>query len=636
MAKKSPVKSGSKKKAAPKKKGTATKKTATKPKSAAKPKTAGKKTQSKPKKAAGAQKAVSQKELIMKKFDTWKPDTLYTPPEDEAYLKGFSAPPMVAEDNRQTRDILARKFDFDFAKVAGKAPSKEKKAPPKASKKTKPVSTKELIMKKFETWKPDTLYSPPEDEAYLQGFSAPPMVAEDHRQTRDILSRKFDFDFSRVASKTPPKEKKAPPKAAKKAKPVSTKELIMKKFETWKPDTLYSPPEDTAYRQGFSAPPMVAEDHPNTRDVLARKFDFDFEELGRKAAEERAAAEKKVAEEKAAAEKAAAEKKAAEEKAAAEKAAAEKKAAEEKAAAEKAAAEKKAEEEKAAADKKAAEEKAAAEKPAAEPIKPKPVAKEVDPMEKTVKYLIAGVVLLFTLIIAASYSNSTKYFIQPFDDGVEILKGKFAPVGKEKIAYLPGVAAPEPAQEVYSKEEALPLVFNHYVNRAEGILSESAFPNLEDVKSELDSASEYAVTDELRASLDSRMTDVNLLMHLYKADIAASKGNLADALNYLQESALLNLNETQSRYVEGKIEMVTDLMEGGLTIPTEEGKESIQPEAFHEKKEALEAEKPEPQITAEEAVEEGEVEVEEEETAEAKEDPGVDLTPIEKPHLPTT
>ncbi len=453
------------------------------------------------------------------------------------------------------------------------------------------------------------------------------MVAEDNRQTRDILARKFDFDFSRVASQTPPKEKKAPPKAAKKAKPDSPKELIMKKFEKWKPDTLYTPSEDEAYLQGFSAPPMVAEDNRRTRDILARKFDFDFEELGRKAAEEKAAAER-----------AAAEKKAQEEKAAAERAAAEKKAQEEKAAAERAAAEKKAQEEKAAAER-AAEEKAAAEKPAAEPIKPKPVAKEVDPMEKTVKYLIAGVVLLFTLIIAASYSNSKKYYIQPSGDGVEILKGKFAPLGTEKVAYLPGVSAPEPAREVYSKEEALPLVFNHYVNRAEGIMAESAFPDLEDVKSELDTASEYAITDELRASLDSRMTDLNLLMYLYKADIAASRGNLTDALNYLQESALLKLNEMQTRYVEGKIEMVTDLMEGNLTIPPEEGEESIQPETFHEKKEALEAEKPEPQITAEEAAEEGEVETEGEgegETAEAEEDAGVDLTPIEKPHLPAT
>jgi colicin import membrane protein len=576
MAKKSPVKSGSKKKTAPKKKGTATKKTATKPKSAAKSKPAGKTTQSKPKKATGTEKAVSPKELIMKKFDTWKPDTLYTPPEDNAYLRGFSAPPMVAEDDRQARDILARKFDFDFAKVAGKAPSKEKRASAKAAKKVKPVSQKELIMKKFDTWKPETLFSAPHDETYLQGFSAPPMVAKDNRQTREILARKFDFDFSRVASKTPPK-------APKMGKPVSQKELIMKRFETWKPDTLYSPPEDAAYRRGFSAPPMVTEDNRQTRDILARKFDFDFEELGRKAAEEKAAAER------------------------------------------------------AAAEKKAAEEKPAAEKAAAKPIKPKPVAKEVDPMEKTVKYLIVGVVLLFTLIIAASYSNSKKYYIQPSGEGVEIRKGKFAPLGTEKIAYLPGVSAPEPAKKVYSKDEALPLVFTHYVNRAEGIMAESAFPNLEDVKSELDAASEYAINDELRASLDSRMTDLNLLMYLYKADIAASKGNLTDALDYLQESALLKLNEMQSRYVEGKIEMVTDLMEGGLTIPPEEGEESIQPETLHEKKEAIEAEKPEPKISAEEAVEEGRVEVEEEgEAAEAEEDPGVDLTPIEKPRLPAT
>ncbi|MEZ4525395.1 MAG: hypothetical protein R2941_05680 [Desulfobacterales bacterium] len=160
---------------------------------------------------------------------------------------------------------------------------------------------------------------PAEDTVYQKGFAAP---AFEEGISRDVLMRKFDFDFAKVAFVPPP----------------SREQLIGRKFGAWKPEHLFVPAEDTVYQKGFAAP---AFEEGISRDVLMRKFDFDFAKEAAKAE-----AEKKAAEEVAAAKaKAEAERKAAEEAAAKAKAEAERKAAEEAAAKAKAEAERKAAEE---------------------------------------------------------------------------------------------------------------------------------------------------------------------------------------------------------------------------------------------------------------------------------------------------
>ncbi|WP_373501938.1 hypothetical protein, partial [Desulfococcus sp.] len=202
-------------------------------------------------------------------------------------------------------------------------------------------------MKKFDRWQPETLYTAPVDTAYQAGFAAPPRFDAADARAREILNRRFDFDFAAVSK--PPKKKR------------SIAELLAIKFDRWQPETLYTAPVDAAYQSGFTAPPRFDAADAASREILNRRFDFDFAELAAKAE-----AKRKAAEAKAAAEKAEAERKAAEAKAAAEKAEAERKAAEAKAAAEKAEAERKAAEAKAAAEKAEAERKAAEAKAAAE------------------------------------------------------------------------------------------------------------------------------------------------------------------------------------------------------------------------------------------------------------------------------
>ncbi|MEZ4525396.1 MAG: hypothetical protein R2941_05685 [Desulfobacterales bacterium] len=63
-----------------------------------------------------AQKKLSPKDLIGKKFGTWKPETLFVPAPARKKGKGFEAPPF---GKNIRKDILMRKFDFDFADVSG-------------------------------------------------------------------------------------------------------------------------------------------------------------------------------------------------------------------------------------------------------------------------------------------------------------------------------------------------------------------------------------------------------------------------------------------------------------------------------------------------------------------------------------
>jgi hypothetical protein len=144
MGKNSLLKSTSK----TKKKSTAKKKAAAKAKAAPKTKVAPKakaspkaKALPKAKKAPAAKtkktapkttkKKVSVKDLMMKKFDVWKPETLYTVSPDKIDSKDFVAPPFFSgseEENRRIKELLLKKFDLAEIKAAA-----EKAAEPEVS-----------------------------------------------------------------------------------------------------------------------------------------------------------------------------------------------------------------------------------------------------------------------------------------------------------------------------------------------------------------------------------------------------------------------------------------------------------------------------------------------------------------------
>jgi len=382
-----------------------------------------------------------------------------------------------------------------------------------------------------------------------------------------------------------PVKKAAPKKATPKAKPVSVKDLLKKKFDVDAPKTPYSVPKDKIETSKLTAPDLLSafadKDAKRIRELLANTYTAsDLKAAAEKAAAEKAAAEKAAAE-KAAAEKAAAEKAAAE-KAAAEKAAAEKAAAE-KAAAEKAAAEKAAAE-KAAAEKAAAE-KAAAEK--AEEIKKaaahksevsvtydtapaKPIAKPAsDPVDNTIKIFAAGLAFLILLVIGASISNSSKFYLEGNEGVLEIWKGKFAPLGKQMVIALPGVPLPASTKDVYAKTDVYPMAFQFYLDKADALLQAPGIPDFEGIKSELKNALAYGSNKELRALAYDRIDNIDRLILVHKADVFASRGTIEDlesAIDYLKDAEKLTRDDAQAAMIDQKIER----LKAGITALEEQ------------------------------------------------------------------
>ncbi len=320
------------------------------------------------------------------------------------------------------------------------------------------------------------------------------------------------------------------PKAAAKAAPaakkktVSVKDLLQKKFAVWKPEKLYTVSPDKADLKDVASPPFVSgpeEEQKRIKELLLKKYDL---------------AEIKAAGEKAAAEMTAAEKAAAE-KAAAEKAAAEK------AAAEKAAAEK------------------AAEVEVSVSYEPPDIGDTLpaDPMEKGMKYLAAAVVILIALVVGSSMINSGKYYIKSTKGALEVLQGRFAPMGEELLISLPGVQQPEITKDIYSKTDVYPIIFNYYVEKADTLLNVPGLPDFEGIRKYLKKAMLYKTTPDSAEAVYSRLNNIDLMILLYKADVAASKPTLSDleaAKGFLSEAARLDLDGPQVDLIHEKMDAV--------------------------------------------------------------------------------
>jgi len=303
-------------------------------------------------------------------------------------------------------------------------------------------------------------------------------------------------------AKTGAKAKKPAPKTKKKR--VSMKELIHKKFDTWKPDKLYTVTPDEKYLKGFAAPPFATGSEEETRrikELLLKKFDI---------------AEIKAAAEKAATEKAAAEKDAAEK----------------------------------------------ATEPEVSVSYEPPADTDTtvsDPMEKAMKYLIAAVIVLVALIIGSSMINKTKYYINANEGALEIWQGRFAPMGEKLLITLPGVQLPETIKDVYLKKDVFPIVFNYYVEKADTLLEVSGIPDFEGIKNYLNRALPYAVTSASTEAAYNRLNNIELMILLYKADVAAGKStisNLKDAKRYLNEAERLSTDDLQADMINQKIDDV--------------------------------------------------------------------------------
>lgn len=309
----------------------------------------------------------------------------------------------------------------------------------------------------------------------------------------------------KAAAKAAPKAKKAPAVKTKKTAPkttqkkVSVKDLIMKKFGVWKPETLYTVRPDETDSKDSAAPPFFSGSEEETRrikELLLKKFDL---------------AEIKAAAEKAAAEKAAAEK--------------------------------------------------AVEPEVSVSYEPPDSGGTItdDPMEKAMKYLVAAFAVLIALVIGTSMMNKNKFYIHATDGALEIWQGRFAPMGEACLISLPGVQPPETIKNIYSKADAFPLIFNYYVEKADTLLIVPGLPDFAGIKTYLNKALAYATTPAANEAVFSRLNNIELMILLYKADVSASKPTLSDlnqAKGFLSEAARLGIDDLKVDLIHQKMDAV--------------------------------------------------------------------------------
>jgi hypothetical protein len=593
MGKKSLTKSTTKKKATAKKKTTA-KKTETK---AAAPKKETKKPTAKKKPAP---KKPTLKSILNRKFDAWAPKKLFKATPDSDLLSGFSAPPAIDEKDKEKattlRALLNRQFDLTVPdKAKAEKPKKETapKAKPKAPAKEKPaakpkktLSVRELINLQFDSWQPKKLYAPAVDDAFEKGFSAPPAFESKDKaeadRIRGLIARTFDMKVIEAAGKA---------RAEKEAAEIAKAEAEAKaKAEKEAQEKAKAEAEAKAEKEAAEKAKAEAEAKAKAEKEAAEKAKAEAEAKAKaeKEAQEKAKAEAeaKAKAEKEAAEKAKAE---AEAKAKAEKEAAEKAKAEAEA---KAKAEKEAEEKAKAKAKQDAEEKAA--KPPAPPSIPTDQGPTEPPVNNAVKILVALVGGLFALLIIASAMNTNNYYLKPADGGIDIWQGKFSPTGKKLVMHVPGASVEEPVKDVYAKKEALVPAYQFYIQKAEALSEKKGQPDFEAIKTNLYKAIHFAPDRQHKNAAKTRLSNIDFLFSLYKADVAAGKNTIEgyeSALTHLRSAATLATGTSQRDLLDQKTAEVNkkrDLLE--KQIAAEEAKKAAEAETLAKEKELQAAE----------------------------------------------
>jgi colicin import membrane protein len=193
-------------------------------------------------------------------------------------------------------------------------------------------------------------------------------------------------------------------------------------------------------------------------------------------------------------------------------------------------------------------------------LSPEPPDSEADPVQRTITYIIAGAVVLVFLLIGASWKNSTRFYIEPKESSVEIWRGRFSPTGQRLMMTLGDVQYSQPVQEVYTRQEVYPLIFNYYLNKADALLEVSAFPDYENIKTYLNQAKQFAVSPEMNTAVRMRLNNIERMTLLYKVDVAISQGApeaLENATTLLKKAEPLAGDAVQAELIIRKKEEVT-------------------------------------------------------------------------------
>ena len=185
--------------------------------------------------------------------------------------------------------------------------------------------------------------------------------------------------------------------------------------------------------------------------------------------------------------------------------------------------------------------------------------------EKRLPLVITGFIfmLLMGLVIRESYHNTQKYYLKAAAGAVEIWQGTFSPGGKKRILIMPGVQMPVKIKDVYTGEEVYPLAFKFYVSKADVLMEVPGMPDFVGIKSYLNRALSFATTENLRQAAHGRINQIDRLILLYKADVAAIKGTrsgLETALDYLDQAAKLDPDDIETELIQKKKASIRELL----------------------------------------------------------------------------
>ena len=312
-------------------------------------------------------------------------------------------------------------------------------------------------------------------------------------------------------------------------KPVLLSELILKKFDAWQPDNLFVQIPDQSIIP--DAPPFISgkddQEIGQKRALLFKTFDMKTI----MAEGERYAAEKAEAE-RIAAEKAAA-----------------------------------------ALERKKAIKLQQASTPKvkitydqpAQPVQSALPAKDAaDPVDISVKMGAGCLALLVLILLGTSLCNSQKFYIKSAKNGIEIWQGRFAPMGEKQLISLAGVKFPEKLKKIYSDLDVYPIICRYFLNKADALLDAPGIPDFEGMKHYINLAEPYAMTRELRDAADLRLNSMAKTLLIYKADIAVSRGSIADleaAVGFLYKATAMNSDKAQAESLDKKINADTGKLE---------------------------------------------------------------------------
>jgi len=97
------------------------------------------------------------------------------------------------------------------------------------------------------------------------------------------------------------------------------------------------------------------------------------------------------------------------------------------------------------------------------------------------------------------------------------------------------------------------------VEKADTLLEVPGIPDFEGIKNYLNRALSYAVTSASTETAYNRLNNIELMILLYKADVAAGKAtisDLKDAKRYLNEAERLGTDDLQADMINQKIDAV--------------------------------------------------------------------------------